>query len=51
MKNQTNYEVYLINHEVAGEAWMALTAAHTVHAARKAEKKMGHGWEAITIKN
>ena len=49
MKNQTNYRVYLINHQVEGEAWMALTANHEIHAARKAEKSMGYGWEAIII--
>ena len=49
MKNQTNYRVYLINHQVEGEAWMALVANHEIHAARKAEKSMGYGWEAITV--
>ena len=28
---------------------MELDARHEIHAARKAEKMAGHGWEAITI--
>ena len=45
-----NFQVQLINHLQEGEAWMALQANHEVHAARKAEKKMGYGWEAVVIK-
>ena len=29
---------------------MALQANHEIHAARKAEKKLGFGWEAVVIK-
>jgi hypothetical protein len=43
------FKVQLINHLQTGEAWMALEANHEVHAARKAEKKLGYGWEAVTI--
>ena len=44
-----NYKVTLINHLEEGEALMALQANHEIHAARKAEKKLGYGWEAIVI--
>ena len=45
-----NFKVKLINHLQEGEAIMALQANHEIHAARKAEKKLGFGWEAIVIK-
>ena len=50
MKNKTTYLVKLINHLQEGEAKMALTANHEIHAARKAEKKLGYGWEAVTVR-
>ena len=43
------YKVQLINHLQDDRAWMAVEANHEVHAARKAEKKLGYGWEAITV--
>ena len=45
-----NFKVTLINHLQEGETLMALQANHEVHAARKAEKKLGYGWEAVIIK-
>lgn len=50
MKEKTTYIVYLINHDVDDVAWTVLDANHRVHAARKAEKVLGRGWEAVTIK-
>ena len=44
-----DFKVQLINHFQEGEALMALQANHEVHAARKAEKKLGYGWEAVVI--
>ena len=50
MQNKLNYfKVQLVNHTVDERATMVLLANHEVHAARKAEKKMGYGWEALTI--
>jgi len=49
MEKKTTYTVYLINHDVEDVAWTVLDANHRVHAARKAEKVMGRGWEAVTI--
>ena len=50
MKNKLTYfKVQLINHEVDERATLALLANHEIHAARKAEKKLGYGWEAIQI--
>ena len=50
MENKLNYfKVQLINHTVDERATLVLLANHEVHAARKAEKKMGYGWEALTI--
>ncbi len=44
-----NFKVQLINHIEEADATLALTANHEIHAARKAEKKLGYGWEAVTI--
>ncbi len=44
-----NFKVTLINHTQEGETLMALQANHEIHAARKAEKKLGWGWEAVII--
>ena len=44
-----NFKVQLINHIEEGDATLVLMANHEVHAARRAEKKLGYGWEAITI--
>ena len=46
MKEKTTYTVYLINHDVEDVAWTVLDANHRIHAARKAEKVLGRGWEA-----
>ena len=42
-----NFKISLINHLQEGETLMALPANHEIHAARKAEKKLGYGWEAV----
>ena len=44
-----NFTILLINHDHQGRVTMELQANHEVHAARKAEKMIGTGWEAITI--
>lgn len=44
-----NFKVQLINHIEEGDATLVLMARHEIHAARKAERKLGYGWEAITI--
>ena len=44
-----NFKVQLINHIEEADATLALTANHEIHAARKAEKKLGYGWEAVVI--
>jgi hypothetical protein len=49
MKNYTFFKVNLINHVVDERTTLVLLANHEVHAARKAEKKLGYGWEAIKI--
>ena len=50
MENKLNYfKVQLVNHVVDERATLVLLANHEVHAARKAEKKLGYGWEALVI--
>ncbi len=44
-----NFKVTCIDHLEEGETLMALQANHEIHAARKAEKKLGYGWEAVLI--
>ena len=43
------FTLLLINHDHQGRVTMELKANHEIHAARKAEKMIGAGWEAITI--
>ena len=46
------FTVLLINHDHAGRVTLELEARHEIHAARKAEKMVGHAfhWEAVEIK-
>ena len=51
MKNQTTYQVLLINHDHQGRVILEIPANHEIHAARKAEKMAGvHlNWEAVEM--
>lgn len=52
MKNQTTYQVLLINHNHEGRVTLEVEARHFIHAARKAEKIAEadrFGWEAVEI--
>ena len=42
-----NFTLLMINHEHQGRVILEVQANHEIHAARKAEKMAGPGWEAM----
>ena len=43
------FTLLMINHDHQGRVTLRLEANHEVHAARKAEKMAGPGWEAMIL--
>ena len=44
-----NFTLLMINHEHQGRVTLHVQANHEIHAARKAEKMAGPGWEAMPV--